>query len=85
MEMHGRRELALSLRRRQKDLQAMIAAEDPGLGVTNRLRYLAMTKEHTDQLLADIAAEVGWQDGYHQALDKEIERRTSRMKEWGTA
>lgn len=83
MEAFGRKELALKLRIRQKDLQAMIAAEDPGLGVTNRLRYLVMTKEHTDQLLSDLAAELSLQDGFHQMLDKEIERRSERARVWG--
>ncbi len=81
--MYAQQELALRLRKRQAQIQAEIAAQDPKAGVTGRLKYLVSTKYHTDTLLADLAAELGWQDGYHEMLDKEIAQREDAKRVWG--
>jgi hypothetical protein len=86
--MYAIQELAIRLRKRQVELLAAIRDEFPAESpmsnpASPRLLHLANAKQHVDACLADIAAELGWQDGFSTLLDREIESRSDAARIWG--
>lgn len=75
--MYSTDELALRLRMRQAELTRQIADEDKR-GITLRMRELLRRKLNVDQLLSDLAGEMGWPPGYHKSIDEEICKRVGR-------
>jgi hypothetical protein len=80
---YEKEELAIRLRKRQVAIQNEIAAQPASDGVSERMRWLVQAKWHTDALLSDIAAELGWQNGFSAILDREIESRSDAARIWG--
>jgi hypothetical protein len=83
MENYAQQELALRLRKRQAELLERIRQEGESGQVTQRLIFLAKAKQNVDWTLADIAEELGWQQGYDKMLDNEIAAREDARRVWG--